>query len=369
MAFEPIGGVGGGSGGGGSGSLVIATRSDDSRPAVFATFAALETYTATASGTADANAINVSNASQASTCFVVGTLTSLSVVTQVNVAYIRVSGAWVSVASNLVGPPGVSPVASPVTVDHFREAALAVSIPLAGESHTYSVETNGSVPVAVTLFQGGVNLVGRHVNILNARSGTALVNVAAPTGSFILGGGISLSPGQAARFLCVETNIFSIYSTNFRQVTDEQIRDTSYAGIRVAGNGSVTIDDANDTVTIQIGGNNPTPPTRTENTYLQSQADNMVANFVTTGASSGNYAVTQHLAIPTFTGSRYVAIAQPADEPDLTRIDIGGINQLAAFTKSAATAMVEGNSYEFWYSDNTLVGSIVSGQNVIISRG
>lgn len=94
------------SGGGGTGSLIVATRSDNSNPAVFADFAALETYTATQSGTADAGRINVSNANNAREVFAVGTLNSSNQVTAITAAYIRLNDNWVAVATNLVGTPG-----------------------------------------------------------------------------------------------------------------------------------------------------------------------------------------------------------------------------------------------------------------------
>lgn len=95
-------------GGGGAGALVVATRSDNSNPAVFADFAALETYTATTEGTADAASINVTNSRIAREVFAVGTLDGSNQVTAITAAYIRLNNAWVSVATNLVGTPGAA---------------------------------------------------------------------------------------------------------------------------------------------------------------------------------------------------------------------------------------------------------------------
>ena len=94
----------GGNGGGGN-ALVVATRSDNGDPAVFADFATLETYAATTSGTNDANSINVSDANDAMEVFGVGTISS-GQVTSLTAAYIRLNNAWVAVATNLVGSPG-----------------------------------------------------------------------------------------------------------------------------------------------------------------------------------------------------------------------------------------------------------------------
>ena len=92
--------------GGGGGALIVATRSDNNNPAVFTNFAALETYTATSDGTTDANRINVTDADDAREVFAVGTLDGSNNVTGITAAYIRLNGAWVSVATNLVGTPG-----------------------------------------------------------------------------------------------------------------------------------------------------------------------------------------------------------------------------------------------------------------------
>ena len=95
---------------GGRGSLLtVAIRSDNSNPAVFSNFAALETYTGTSSGTQDAARIRVNNADDAREVFAVGTLNTENQVTAITAAYIRVRGTpdeWVAVATNLVGSPG-----------------------------------------------------------------------------------------------------------------------------------------------------------------------------------------------------------------------------------------------------------------------
>lgn len=98
-----------GIGGTGTGSLVVATRSDNNQPAVFADRAALDAYTATTEGTADAARIRVTNADDAREVFAIGTLTG-GQVTAITAAFIRVAGSpddeWVAVATNLVGDKG-----------------------------------------------------------------------------------------------------------------------------------------------------------------------------------------------------------------------------------------------------------------------
>ena len=94
--------------GGGGGALIVAERSDNSNPAIFADFAALEVYTGTATGTADAARINVENAANAREVFAVGTVNGDNQVMTISAAYIRLSDAWVAVTTNLVGSPGTN---------------------------------------------------------------------------------------------------------------------------------------------------------------------------------------------------------------------------------------------------------------------
>ena len=70
--------------------------------------------------------------------------------------------------------------------------------------------------------------------------------------------------------------------------------------------------------------------------------------------------LTQELGLPTWTGNRYIIIAQPSAMPDLTFISLGGFgNSLDDFTKSASTVTINGVTYEAWVSDNT-VGDVVA---------
>ncbi len=102
MAIVPYDPFSDGSGGG---SLQVFTRSDNDQPAVFATFADLETYTATPSGTADAAQINVGSAQNARFAFVVGSISN-NVLTADSV-YIRLSGEWTLAIADLQGLPGM----------------------------------------------------------------------------------------------------------------------------------------------------------------------------------------------------------------------------------------------------------------------
>lgn len=106
-----------------------------------------------------------------------------------------------------------------------------------------------------------------------------------------------------------------------------------------------------------------------EYTYVNTQADRLPANFSTTGANQAEYQSSQTIAIPTFANSRYVVIAQLASEPDISSIMIGGLEQVGTFEKVAGTAQVGGQTFEFYYSRNTLLGSVVSGTELTITRG
>ena len=91
--------------GGGVGSVRVSIRSDNDQLAVFSTFADLETYTDTSSGTEDANRINVTSANLAQEAFVVGTITNNAFVGDVT-PYVRVNDDWVLSIAPLVGLPG-----------------------------------------------------------------------------------------------------------------------------------------------------------------------------------------------------------------------------------------------------------------------
>lgn len=106
-----------------------------------------------------------------------------------------------------------------------------------------------------------------------------------------------------------------------------------------------------------------------ELTYLNAQTDRDPANFTTTGANSGEYQTQQTLAIPTFANTAYIVIGQPQTEPDITSIMIGGLEQISTFEKVSGTATVGGETFEFWYSRNPLLGSVVSGTEVTVARG
>ena len=57
----------------------------------------------------------------------------------------------------------------------------------------------------------------------------------------------------------------------------------------------------------------------------------------------------QDLTLPTWVGNRYLVVAQPSSQPDLTRISLAGLgNSISDFEKLSATTTVGGIDYETW---------------------
>lgn len=161
---------------GGAGALIVATRSDNSNPAVFADFAALDTYTGTTEGTADAARINVTDSIRAREVFAVGTLDGNNQVTGITAAYIRLNGAWVSVATNLVGTPGAQGPAGPAgagidltgvadgtILQSVSEVAVASSLV---ESSTEVVSDKSIVAPDATVRLGGLSISNAGFNLM-----------------------------------------------------------------------------------------------------------------------------------------------------------------------------------------------------------
>lgn len=88
------------------------------------------------------------------------------------------------------------------------------------------------------------------------------------------------------------------------------------------------------------------------------------ANESRTPAITGS----QSFTLPTWSGNEYLVIAQKASLTDLTGIIIDNINQLDAFTLTTNAFTVNSQNYDAYVSDNTIVGSIVSGESVTITR-
>jgi hypothetical protein len=102
--------------------------------------------------------------------------------------------------------------------------------------------------------------------------------------------------------------------------------------------------------------------------YYGLDADTNPADFDINTAQSAIFSTTQVIMVPTFTGNQHFVIAQRASDPQITQLIIGGIDQLAAFTRTPNAFLVSGLQYDAYVSDNALVGSIVSGDRVEIRR-
>ena len=103
--------------------------------------------------------------------------------------------------------------------------------------------------------------------------------------------------------------------------------------------------------------------------YIDDEDDNDPSNFAIAGATRIPFAGTQQqLTVPTFAGNQYVEIIQKSTEPDLTGIFIDGVNQIKVFTKTPNALTVNAANFDAWTSNNELVGSVVSGDVITITR-
>ncbi len=152
-----------------------------------------------------------------------------------------------------------------------------------------------------------------------------------------------------------------------------QTQSVTLAGISTSAQGTVTFQLSGTHAGGTVTSNTVTIDVRNlqaqELTYVDFQADRLPASFTAAGASSAEFQQSQSLSIPTFTGSQYVVIGQPQNEDDITSLLIGGLDQLGTFEKVTGTTTIGGVVYEFYYSRNTLLGSVVSGVQLTINRG
>ena len=84
------------------------------------------------------------------------------------------------------------------------------------------------------------------------------------------------------------------------------------------------------------------------------------ATEITSGNSFG--VAEQSLTLPAWLGNRYIVIAQPATQPDLTSISLAGLgNSFSDFEKQSYTRDVNGASYEIWVGLE-VQGEVISGE-------
>lgn len=72
------------------------------------------------------------------------------------------------------------------------------------------------------------------------------------------------------------------------------------------------------------------------------------------------------IKLPTWTGNRFILIAQPESAVDLTSVVIGFGNALSAFTKQDDFVTIDGTEYEVWKS-NELQGDVISGHTITLA--
>ena len=89
----------------------------------------------------------------------------------------------------------------------------------------------------------------------------------------------------------------------------------------------------------------------------------ITADMVTAGTSAPDEATL--LTLPAWSGNRYIVVAQPAAFPPLILISLGLGNSISAFTRTAATVMIDGDSYDLWVS-NDLQGDSISGATLTV---
>ena len=95
--------------------------------------------------------------------------------------------------------------------------------------------------------------------------------------------------------------------------------------------------------------------------YIGISADKTIRASELTGGRKYDIDAT-NLRLQTWSGSVYIAIAQPASQPDLTRISLAGLgNSISDFDKLGSTTNIAGIDYEIWRGKE-LQGSAISGE-------
>lgn len=107
---------------------------------------------------------------------------------------------------------------------------------------------------------------------------------------------------------------------------------------------------------------------RTDVLYFGTSTDNTPANVDVTTLSSQTR-LDGNVTLPTWADSEYLIFAYPSSAAAVTALNIGGINQLPAFTLTTSAITVEGTTpYDVLISNNLLIGSVTSGTVVTIVR-
>lgn len=106
----------------------------------------------------------------------------------------------------------------------------------------------------------------------------------------------------------------------------------------------------------------------TDYMYWGLDADGDPSNFNVATAQQAVWSQSQTITLPSFADVQHIVIAQRATDPDITEINIGGINQIGAFTKTANAFLVGATQYDAWTSNNPMLGTVVSGESIQVVR-
>ena len=146
--------------------------------------------------------------------------------------------------------------------------------------------------------------------------------------------------------------------------SDEQIQDV--IGAMVTGNTEtgidVTYNDTTGKLNFVVSGT--TPPQATHTHYLAVTTDNQ-ASSVDTGTAETSDDLNPTFTIPTYTEDRYLQILQTMAHSRFTSINIGGLNQIGAFTITDDVREIGGQQYRQYVSTNLLTDAL-SGDTVIL---
>ena len=109
----------------------------------------------------------------------------------------------------------------------------------------------------------------------------------------------------------------------------------------------------------------PTPTPATITIYVWgSPTDDVPTGIPSAAATTEGVALT----FPDQDSDFYIIIAQESSEDDFTAINEGGLPQLEAYTKGAATFAHDGTTYEYWITNREQVGGEGSGGEFHFAR-
>lgn len=105
--------------------------------------------------------------------------------------------------------------------------------------------------------------------------------------------------------------------------------------------------------------------------YVGIDGDGFPSNFdVNAGSTSKELFASgsQSIAFATVVSTKYMVIAQRADQPDLTGITYLGNDEFANFTKYSNSFSVAGQAFDAWASTSTVNFATLIGESVTLDR-